>query len=211
MSKPIRLALFALCAALAHGASAATVNAVYVDHGAVGPLPADAGEPAFPYLERQLAERLIVALGVRQVKASAMTHELASKLGTTDLYVSLSYATFAPSTPGAVKYRGFAVYISQQNPAVDVSLSCGWQVARSLRESGERPWVVRPGPERALLDPVGLREYATLATPKSMPGPAIFVDAGAFGDMAERTRLSDPVVIQKMADAIADAIDQCRI
>lgn len=192
-------------------AMAASVNTVFIDSASIGPLPSTAGLPAFPYLERQLAARLAESLREKQIKVVEVTGAAALQdIKLNDLYVSLSYATMDQGLAENGKYSGFAVYVSQQNPQFETSLSCAWQVGNALAGTGEKPWAMRAGASYTLIDPTGIREYSGLSVPKVIRGPTLFVEAGMFAGERERVRLSSPETLQKMADAIADGIDRCR-
>lgn len=208
-SKIIRITLAltaALSSAIASPAFASTIESVYVDHGAIGPRPPEAA--GRPTVDSHLAKRVVDALIKRGIKAVETTTAI-PQTGPRDLYISLSYATSIQRTDRPEKYRGYAVYLSQQNPVFDVSLSCGFQVAKALSDAGEHPWGNRPGNVPTLLDPVGLREAPGMTEPKTMKGPAIFIDAGSLADETERLRLATPSVLAKMADAIAEGISLC--
>ncbi len=207
----IAILFVALAAVAPTTATALSVDTVFIDSASIGPLPSTAGLPTLPYPERLLAARLAESLRSRQIKVIEVSDPaLLQGIKPNDLYVTLSYATMDQALAESEKYRGFAVYVSQQNPQFEISLACAWQVGHALTGAGEKPWAMRVGANYTLIDPTGIREYSGLSAPKMIKGPTLFLEAGMFAGELERARLSTPRTLQKMAEAIADGIDRCR-
>lgn len=212
----MKLAL-SLCAAatlVAANASAARIEAIYIDKGLLGPRIPEAGQLAEPFLEHKLATYLTEALLARRLTVIESSNDPSHTLfGPRTLYISLSYSRIPEGTAKPERYRGFATYVSQRDTSFEQSLGCSWQVAHALSQSGEKPWAARPGAGSAqtLLDPAGVRGYDALTVPSFVKGPAVFLEAGVMVSENEVARLGEAAVLRKMAGAIADGIDNCML
>jgi len=201
-----------LTALLAAANASARINAVYIDRGLMGPRLPEAGPLAEPFLEHKLAAQLAEALRARRIKVLESANDpdpSAFVQGT--LYVSLSYTRIPEGTAKPERYRGYALYVSQRDPAFERSLGCSWHVAHALSQAGEKPWSNRAGNASTLLDPSGVRGNDALTAPAFVKGPAVFLEAGVMVSEEEVARLAEPATLQKMASAIAEGIDNCAL
>lgn len=197
---------------LAATAASARINAVYVDKGLLGPRLPEAGQLAEPFLEHKLAAYLTEALQARRIRVIEAANDPSQALfGRDTLYVSLSYTRIPEGTDKPNRYRGYALYVSQNDPVFDKSLACSWQVAHALSRAGEKPWAARTGSAPTLLDPAGVRGYDSLTAPSFVKGPSVFLEAGVMVSDEEVARLADPATLRKVASAIADGIDSCTL
>lgn len=211
MTMKIASALF-LTGMLAASTAAARISAVYVDKGLLGPRIPEAGQLAEPFLEHKLAAYLTKALEARRIRVIESADDPSpTAFGPDTLYVSLSYSRIPDGTNRPDKYRGYALYVSQRDPVFDKSLACSWQVAHALAETGEKPWSARVGTAPTSLDPAGVRSYAPLTAPPFVKGPSVFLEAGVMVNEDEVARLEDPATLRRMANAIADGIDNCTL
>ncbi|MFC5511011.1 N-acetylmuramoyl-L-alanine amidase [Massilia jejuensis] len=201
-----------LTALLAAANASARVDAVYIDKGLLGPRLPEAGPLAEPFLEHKLAAHLTEALRARRIKVLESSNDPAPNLfGLGTLYVSLSYTRIPDGTTKPERYRGYSLYVSQRDPAFERSLGCSWQVGHALSKAGEKPWSNRTGNAPPLLDPAGVRGNDSMTAPKFVKGPSVFLEAGVMVSEEEVARLAEPATLQKMADAIAEGIDNCTL
>ena len=201
-----------LTALFAAANASARVDAVYIDKGLLGPRLPEAGPLAEPFLEHKLAAYLTEALRARRIKVLESSNDPAHTLfGLGTLYVSLSYTRIPEGTAKPERYRGYSLYVSQRDVAFERSLSCSWEVGHALSKAGEKPWSNRIGNAPTLLDPAGLRGNDSMTAPRFVKGPSVFLEAGVMVSDEEVARLAEPATLQKMADAIAEGIDNCAL
>lgn len=201
-----------LSALLAAANASARIDAVYIDNGVLGPRLPEAGQMAEPFLEHKLATQLAEALRARRIKVLESSDDPApSAFGKGTLYVSLSYTRIPEGTSKPERYRGYSLYVSQRDPAFERSLGCSWQVGHALSKTGEKPWSNRAGNAPTLFDPAGVRGNDALTAPPFVKGPSVFLEAGVMVNEEEVARLAEPATLQRMADAIAEGIDNCTL
>lgn len=192
--------------------ASARIDAAYIDMGVLGPRLPEAGPLAEPFLEYKLATQLVEALRARRIKVLESSNDaIPSALGKGTLYVSLSYTRIPEGTAKPERYLGYSLYVSQRAPAFEQSLSCSWQIGHSLSKTGEKPWSNRAGNAPVLFDPAGVRGNDALTAPPFVKGPSVFLEAGVMVNEEEVARLVEPATLQKMADAIAEGIDNCTL
>lgn len=108
-------------------------------------------------------------------------------------------------------FRGYSIFISGLNPQAQQSMRFAASLGAQLNAAGFTPSLHHaepiPGENRPLLDPkTGLYRFDDLVVLRSAPMPAVLLEAGLIVNRQEELRLQDPVLMKRMADAIALAI-----
>ncbi len=112
------------------------------------------------------------------------------------------------------RFRGFSVFVSQRNPAFGQSLECARRIGAELRGAGESPSLYHatpvPGENRPLLDRAnGVHRFDDLVVLHSAQSPAVLIEVGVIANPEQAGRLALPVVIEKLARAIATGVQGC--
>lgn len=108
-------------------------------------------------------------------------------------------------------FRGYSLFISGLNPRAQESQRFAASIGAQLNAAGFTPSLHHaepiPGENRPLLDAkTGLYRFDDLVVLRSAPIPAVLLEAGIIVNRQEELRLQDPVLMGRMADAIASAI-----
>lgn len=111
-------------------------------------------------------------------------------------------------------FYGFALGIGQSNPDGDTTISCTRMVGTALRQAGEVPSLYRsfklPGLDQPILDgALGIHFAKGDATLVGRTGAAMALEIGIVSHPDDARRLSSPVVVAGLADAIAAGITEC--
>jgi N-acetylmuramoyl-L-alanine amidase len=105
--------------------------------------------------------------------------------------------------------RGYGLFVSARNPALDISLRCAVLMGRLLRRAGFVPsdWHAR---KHAVADADnGVWFYDNLVVLFNTTLPAVLVEAGVIKHREEELLLKSPVRQARMADALATAAAAC--
>jgi len=226
-----RAALTRRCMVLALGALTLAARAqpvdVVVDPGHTPARPgarsAD-GRPEYGY-NLAFAGRLVHVLtqrGLRVERSDAGAVELSltertARTGDARLFVSIHHDSIQQEwidRGWRDRFRGFSLFVSQRNPDYDRSLACARQIGAELRGAGEVPSLYHatpiPGENRPLLDRTnGIHRFDDLVVLHSAKSPAVLVEVGVIANPEQAGRLALPVVIEKLARAVANGVQAC--
>ena len=113
------------------------------------------------------------------------------------------------------RHGGFSLFVSRKNPALAESRDCASRMGRALREEGFLPSLYHaeriPGENRPFADRAnGVHYYDNLAVLKGAASPAVLVEAGVIVNRDEESRLAQPELRERMAEALARGIADCR-
>lgn len=172
-------------------------------------------------LSSAVAERLR-ADGDRVMRTSADGREIALTARSTqapdaDLFVSIHHDSIQQQFIEAERqreFRGFAVFVSERNPAYANSLNCARAIAEQLLAGGEKPSLYHAQPirgeNRPLIDArLGIHRFDDLVVLRTAPIPAVLVEAGVIVNPDEEARLARPETIERISKAIARGIQAC--
>lgn len=112
------------------------------------------------------------------------------------------------------KEHGFSVFVSRKNPYFQQSLICAREVSRDLVKAGFSPnyyHATHPkNKPRVLFNPnEPVYQYDNLVVLKTATMPAILVEAGVIVNRNEAIWITNEVVREKFAIAVASGITQC--
>lgn len=105
--------------------------------------------------------------------------------------------------------RGFGLFISRRNPALERSLACASRIGESLRRAGfvPSPWHAR---KHAPADADnGVWYYDNLIVLHQARGPAVLFEAGVIKHREEELALRDPERQAAMVQALVAALRGC--
>lgn len=172
-------------------------------------------------LSTAVAERLR-ADGDRVKRTSADGREIALTARSTqapdaDLFVSIHHDSIQQQFIDAGRqreFRGFAIFVSERNPAYAKSLNCARAIAGQLLAAGEKPSLYHAQPirgeNRPLIDArLGIHRFNDLVVLRTAPVPALLVEAGVIVNPDEEARLARPDTIDRLSQAIASGIQAC--
>lgn len=177
---------------------------------------------------RILAWRLVEALrerelGVRQINFDGNIASLAERpmqASGTDLFVSIHHDSIdeAHLQPwlwnGEIQHhtdakRGYGIFISANNPALETSLRCAIAIGKSLRDAGFEPTTWHGRKHLAADAENGIWYYNNLVVLYRTTVPALLFEAGVIKHRAEELELLDPVRQTRMAKAMGSGIAAC--
>jgi N-acetylmuramoyl-L-alanine amidase len=172
-------------------------------------------------LSTAVAERLR-ADGDRVKRTSADGREIALSARSTqapnaDLFVSIHHDSIQQPFIDAGRqreFRGFAIFVSERNPAYAKSLNCARAIGGQLVAAGEKPSLYHAQPirgeNRPLIDArLGIHRFDDLVVLRTAPIPAVLVEAGVIVNPDEEARLARPETIARLSTAIASGIQSC--
>jgi N-acetylmuramoyl-L-alanine amidase len=112
------------------------------------------------------------------------------------------------------KFSGYAVFVSQKNPAYGKSLGCGKAIGLAMQKTGEHPSLYHATPIKGENRPqvdqaAGVHRFDDLVVLKSAKSPAVLVEVGVIANPEEEGRLREGGTVQKLGAAIADAAVAC--
>lgn len=112
------------------------------------------------------------------------------------------------------RHRGFALFVSHDNPHLVTSLRCASAIGASLRQAGFVPAMHHadpvPGPPRQFADADNaVYYYDRLVVLYRTTLPAVLFEAGVIKNREEELALLSPPRQARMADAIATGIAAC--
>ena len=116
--------------------------------------------------------------------------------------------------PEAQRFAGFSLFISRFNPQPQKSLACASAIGAELRAAGftASRYHADPvlGENRPFADEAnGVHFYDNLAVGRSAAMPSVLVEAGVIVNREEESRMKDPAVQRRLAEAIARGVKQC--
>lgn len=182
------------------------------------------GRPEYGY-NLALAGRLAHVLaqrGVRVERSDAAAVELSLtertvRTGDARLFVSIHHDSIQQDwidRGWRDRFRGFSLFVSQRNPAYEQSLACARRIGAELRGAGESPSLYHatpiPGENRPLLDRTnGIHRFDDLVVLHSAQSPAVLIEVGVIANPEQAGRLALPLVIERLARAIATGVQGC--
>lgn len=118
------------------------------------------------------------------------------------------------SRPYSDRFSGFSLFVSRRNPRVAESLRCASRIGQSLRAAGYTPSRYHaeaiPGENRPFADEAnGVHYFDDLIVLHEASMPAVLLEAGVIVNRADERRLSDPAQQQRMAQAVAEGVEEC--
>jgi len=116
--------------------------------------------------------------------------------------------------PEAQRFAGFSLFVSRFNPQPQKSLACASAIGAELRAAGftASRYHADPvfGENRPFADEAnGVHFYDNLAVGRSAAMPSVLVEAGVIVNREEESRMKDPAVQRRLAEAIARGVKQC--
>jgi len=116
--------------------------------------------------------------------------------------------------PDAQRFAGFSLFVSRFNPQPQKSLACASAIGAELRAAGftASRYHADPvlGENRPFADEVnGVHFYDNLAVGRSAAMPSVLVEAGVIVNREEESRMQDPAVQRRLAEAIARGVKEC--
>lgn len=110
-------------------------------------------------------------------------------------------------------FHGYSVFVSAENARATDSVRFASLLGYSMLQAGFVPSLHHaepiPGEGRPLLDPrIGLYRFDGLAVLRTAVMPAALLEAGVIVNRAEEEQLRSPVVLARMADAVAGAVQR---
>ena len=105
--------------------------------------------------------------------------------------------------------RGFGLFVSRRNPALERSLACASRIGEALRGAGfvPTPWHARKHPPADAEN--GVWYYDNLIVLHQARGPAVLFEAGVIKHREEELALRDPEQQAAMAEALIAALRGC--
>lgn len=174
-------------------------------------------------LSSAVAQRLRTE-GDRVARTSADGREIALSARSTqapdaDLFVSIHHDSIQSQFIQAGRQRefhGFAIFVSERNPAYAKSLRCARAIAEQLLAAGEKPSLYHAQPirgeNRPLVDArLGIHRFDDLVVLRTAPIPAVLVEAGVIVNPDEEVRLARPETIAQISQAITGGIQTCLV
>ncbi|MDD5035051.1 MAG: N-acetylmuramoyl-L-alanine amidase [Methylococcaceae bacterium] len=112
------------------------------------------------------------------------------------------------------RYSGFSLFVSRKNPQLAPSLECASALGSELIRSGFKPSRHHaepiPGENRTYADQAnGVHYYDDLVVLKTARQPALLLEAGIIVNREDELTLSVPATREKIAAAVATALDVC--
>jgi len=116
--------------------------------------------------------------------------------------------------PDARRFAGFSLFVSRFNPQPQKSLACASAIGAELRAAGfsASRYHADPvlGENRPFADEVnGVHFYDNLAVGRSAAMPSVLIEAGVIVNRDEESRMQDPAVQRRLAEAIARGAKEC--
>jgi len=116
--------------------------------------------------------------------------------------------------PDAQRFAGFSLFVSRFNPRPQKSLACASAIGAELRAAGftASRYHADPvlGENRPFADEVnGVHFYDNLAVGRSAAMPSVLIEAGVIVNRDEESRMQDPAVQRRLAEAIARGAKEC--
>jgi len=114
----------------------------------------------------------------------------------------------------AQRFAGFSLFVSRFNPQPQKSLGCASAIGAELRAAGftASRYHADPvlGENRPFADEVnGVHFYDNLAVGRSAAMPSVLIEAGVIVNRDEESRMKDPAVQRRLAEAIARGAKEC--
>lgn len=167
--------------------------------------------------------RRLRALGAFVIEVAAEGQEIlpaqrTQHLAATALFASIHHDSIPQAWIDAGRrgeFSGFSLFVSEKNPAYLASFACAQAVGDALLASGEHPSLYHATPvsgeNRMLLDVQrGIHRFDDLIVLRTAPGPALLIEVGVIANPDEARRLADAGTIDRLAAAIAGALQTCR-
>ena len=202
--------------------------AVDVGHTLAKPGASSArGRSEFEF-NREFAGQLMVALqarGVvaREINSSGTIGSLAERPGQaqgSDFFISIHHDSIAAEylqpwdwdgseTSYTTVKRGFGIFVSRRNLALDASLRCASAMGAKLRRAGFEPTPWHGRKHLAADAENGVWYYDNLVVLHNSTFPAVLFEAGVIKHREEELELLDSLRQQRMADALASGLAGC--
>jgi len=177
------------------------------------------GRPELEF-NRELAvevRRSLEASGfeVRMIENQPRLEQRTRQARGANLFVSIHHDSVRQRyLPEAQRFAGFSLFISRFNPQPQKSLACASAIGAELRAAGftASRYHADPvlGENRPFADEAnGVHFYDNLAVGRSAAMPSVLVEAGVIVNREEESRMKDPAVQRRLAEAIARGVKQC--
>jgi len=116
--------------------------------------------------------------------------------------------------PDAQRFAGFSLFVSRLNAQPRKSLACASAIGAKLRAAGfsASRYHADPvlGENRPFADEVnGVHFYDNLAVGRSAAMASVLIEAGVIVNRDEESRMKDPAVQRRLAEAIARGAKEC--
>ncbi len=202
---------------------ASLLIAVDVGHYAAEPGVLSArGRPEFEYnreLALEVREALLAAgFTVRLIGERgdyAVLHHRTRDAKGAALLISIHHDSVRERwLPQADQFAGFSLFLSRENPARAKALACASAIGARLRAAGFTPSRYHADPVRGENRPFadetnGVHYYDKLAVSRTAAMPALLVEAGVIVNREEEARMRDPAARRRIAESIAQGVQQC--
>ncbi len=177
------------------------------------------GRPELEF-NRELAvevRRSLEASGfeVRMIENQPRLEQRTRQARGANLFVSIHHDSVRQRyLPEAQRFAGFSLFVSRFNPQPQKSLACASAIGAELRAAGftASRYHADPvfGENRPFADEAnGVHFYDNLAVGRSAAMPSVLVEAGVIVNREEESRMKDPAVQRRLAEAIARGVKQC--
>lgn len=182
------------------------------------------GHPEHGY-NRRFVDRLVAVLqrqGVRVLRSDEVGAELSltdrtARSGDARLFLSIHHDSIQQDwidRGWRRHFHGYALFVSMRNPASEASLACATRLGDALNAAGEQPSRYHetpiPGENRPMLDRArGVHRFDDLVVLRTSRVPAVLVEVGVIAHPDDAVRLADPLVVERLARAIASGVLDC--
>jgi N-acetylmuramoyl-L-alanine amidase len=154
-------------------------------------------------------------LRVRMIQDQAVLHERTWAALGADLFVSIHHDSVRPELmPDAEFFSGFSLFVSRLNPQLDKSVACASAIGAQMRSAGLAPSRYHAdavvGESRPYADEKnGVHFFDNLAVARTATMPAVLVEAGVIVNRREERELREPRMRRRIAEAIAQGVENC--
>jgi N-acetylmuramoyl-L-alanine amidase len=177
------------------------------------------GRPELDFNRELAAEvrRSLEARGfeVRMIETDPLLHKRTRQARGAALFVSIHHDSVKRRyLSDAQRFAGFSLFVSRFNRQPQKSLACASAIGAELRAAGftASRYHADPvfGENRPFADEAnGVHFYDNLAVGRSAAMPSVLIEAGVIVNRDEESRLKDPAVQRRLAEAIARGAKEC--
>ena len=177
------------------------------------------GRPELEFNRELAAEvkRSLEASGfeVRMIGPDPALHKRTRQARGAALFVSIHHDSVKQRyLADAQRFAGFSLFVSRSNSQPQKSLACASAIGAELRAAGftASRYHADPvlGENRPFADEAnGVHFYDNLAVGRSAAMPSVLIEAGVIVNREEESRMKDPAVQRRLAEAIARGVREC--